>query len=330
MKICVTGGAGFIGSNFARNLIRGQFPEVSCSQLFVIDKLTYAGNLENLSPILNDSRVKFIRGDICDTQLLDDVFSKVDVVINFAAESHVDRSINDVTPFVQSNVLGAVRVMESCVRNNVRKLIQVGTDEVYGSLEVGQSSEIDKLTCNSPYSASKGAADLFAGAFHKTFGLDVVVTRSSNNYGPYQYPEKLIPLFVTNLLLGLQVPIYGDGSNIREWIHIDDNCRAIAMLVNESRAGETVNIGSGVFLTNLEVAKLLIEMLDASMDCIRFIEDRRGHDFRYALDSAKITRYGFQPKVAFEDGLLSTVNWYRENKSWWESIRANSHEKFMF
>lgn len=320
MRVLLTGAAGFIGSNYARSLLAGQL-HGTASELTVLDALTYAGRRENLADIAQDSRFTFIHGDICDADLLADVLPGHDLVINFAAESHVDRSIDGPATFLRSNTLGAQTVFEACLRAQIPRVVQVSTDEVYGAIDEGAWTEEWPLAPNSPYSASKASADLMALAYHRTYGLPISITRCSNNYGPYQYPEKLLPLFITNLIDGLQVPLYGDGLNVREWIHVDDHCRGIALVAEQGAPGEVYNIGGGTELTNLEITERLLSAFNVGWDQVRQVPDRLGHDRRYAIDDTKIRReLGYEPRTNFDDGLPSLIDWYKQHETWWRPL----------
>lgn len=323
MKIVVTGGAGFIGSNYVRNVLSGAYPEVSDAQVVVLDKLTYAGSLENLAPVDGSSRLTFVQGDICDPELVESVLAGADSVVHFAAESHVDRSISGAADFVLTNVLGTQTLLEAARRAGVRRFVHVSTDEVYGSIPVGSWPETHPLEPNSPYSASKAGSDLLARAYSRTHGLDVCITRCSNNYGPYQFPEKVIPLFVTNLLDGGRVPLYGDGGNVRDWLHVDDHCRGIQLVLEKGRAGEVYNIGGGTELSNKELTGRLLEACGADWSSVDHVADRLGHDRRYSVDITKISsELGYAPEVDFAAGLAETVAWYRDNRAWWEPLKA--------
>jgi len=325
MKILVTGGAGFIGSHYVRSMLTGRYPGVEDAQVTVLDKLTYAGNLANLAPVSSDARLTFVEGDILDTKLVDDLVEAADAVVHLAAESHVDRSILGAADFVMTNVVGTQTLLDAAMRHGVDRFVHVSTDEVYGSIESGSWPEDDPLRPNSPYSASKAASDLLALAYATTHGVPVVVTRCSNNYGPYQFPEKVIPLFVTNLLDGGRVPLYGDGANVRDWLHVDDHCRAIQLVLEGGGVGEVYNIGGGTELTNKELTGQLLAACDAGWDSVDHVEDRKGHDRRYSVDIAKISsELGYQPEVPFERGLAETVAWYRENREWWEPLKERA------
>jgi dTDP-glucose 4,6-dehydratase len=317
----VTGAAGFIGSNFARLVANGSFQGIS--SLKILDKLTYAGQLKNLEAAQSFPNYTFQEGDICDQALVSQMISDVDAVINFAAESHVDRSITGALEFVQTNIVG-VQIILDAIRDSGKKIrfLQVSTDEVYGSIESGSWSESFPLQPNSPYSASKASGELLARSYNRTHGTDVVITRCSNNYGTHHYPEKLIPLFVTNLLEGKKVPVYGTGKNVRDWLHVDDHCRGIYQVLMNGRSGGIYNIGGGRELTNLEVTSLILEAMGADDSAIEYIDDRKGHDLRYSVDWTKINNeLGYEPQVKFEDGLRDTIQWYRDNEAWWKPLK---------
>lgn len=327
MRVLVTGGAGFIGSNFVRRALSGGYPAFAGADVVVLDKLTYAGTRQSLDPVADDPRLTFVHGDVCDPDVVDGLVKDVTTVVHCAAETHVDRSIRDGSAFVTTNVLGTHVVLEAALRHGVDKVVVVSTDEVYGSIDTGSWGEDEPLRPSSPYSASKAAGDMLALAFFHTHGLPVCVTRCSNNYGPYQFPEKLIPLFITGLLDGEKLPVYGDGRNVREWTHVDDHCRGVALVAERGRPGEVYNIGSGTELTNLDTTRHLLEICGADWSVVRFVDDRKGHDRRYSLDSAKIgTELGYRAEVPFPDGLRSTVRWYAEHRSWWEPLRRELFE----
>ncbi|NDL56889.1 dTDP-glucose 4,6-dehydratase [Phytoactinopolyspora mesophila] len=322
MRIFVAGGAGFVGSHFVRQLLADAYPALGRAHVLVLDKLTYAGNLANLEAVADHPRLDFVQGDVCDSALVTSLMRDVALTVNFAAETHVDRSIHDAEAFVRTNVLGAQTLFRCAVEAGVRRLVHISTDEVYGSIEVGSWPEDHQLAPNSPYAASKAAADMLALAYHRTHGLDVRVTRCSNNYGPYQYPEKIIPLFVSNLLDGLTVPLYGDGRNLRDWVHVDDHCRAIALVADRGRAGHIYNVGGGTELSNVDLVEHLLGLLGRDWSAVRRVADRPGHDRRYSVDTKKIAALGFHPHVDFREGLAATVRWYRENRAWWEPLKA--------
>src|SRR5947199_5005867 len=323
MKLLVTGAAGFIGSHYVRTLLSGGYVGYENAEVTVYDKLTYAGNLENLAPVADDRRYRFIQGDILGGALLDDVLPGHDAVLNFAAESHVDRSIHGAADFVTTNAVGVQVLLDACLRHGIARVVQVSTDEVYGSIAEGSFTETSPLEPNSPYSAAKAGGDLIARAYFVTHKLNVSITRCTNNYGPYQYPEKLIPLFVTNLYDGLKVPLYGDGLNIRDWLHVDDHCRGIQLVLERGRAGEIYNIGGGIELTNRELTERLLDACGRGWDThVQYVEDRKGHDRRYSLSDEKIrAELGYEPQVPFEQGLADTVAWYRDNESWWRPLK---------
>jgi dTDP-glucose 4,6-dehydratase len=324
MRLFVTGGAGFIGSHYVRSLLAGAYPGFEDAYVTVFDKLTYAGNLANLDPVAGSPRYRFVHGDICDPLALDAVIPGHDVVVNFAAETHVDRSILGAADFALTNFVGAQQVFDAALRHGVRRVVHVSTDEVYGTIPVGSWSEQHVLEPNSPYSAAKAGADLLARAYAVTYGLNVSVTRCTNNYGPYQFPEKVIPLFVTNLVDGRRVPLYGDGLNVRDWLHVDDHCRAVQLVLEKGAAGQYYNIGGGRELTNKELTALLLDACGAGWDMVEYVEDRKGHDRRYSLDDSKVRAMGYRPAVEFERGLAETVQWYRDNRSWWEPLRERA------
>jgi dTDP-glucose 4,6-dehydratase len=320
--ILVTGGAGFIGSHFVRTLVAGGFPGLSGVPVTVLDKLTYAGNRDNLREVEAAPSFRFVHGDIADAPLVDELVGSHDMVVHFAAESHVDRSILGATDFVMTNVVGTQTLLDAALRHELGTFVHVSTDEVYGSIPEGSWPETDPLRPNSPYAASKASSDLIALAYHRTHGLDVRVTRCSNNYGPYQFPEKVIPLFVTNLLDGGTVPLYGDGLNCRDWLHVDDHCRAIDLVLEHGRPGEVYNIGGGTELTNKRLTELLLEACGADWNSVGYVTDRKGHDRRYSVDWSKIAaELGYAPRHDLTAGLAETVRWYRDNREWWEPLK---------
>ncbi len=316
----MTGGAGFIGSHYVRTLLA----ERDDVEVTVFDKLTYAGNLANLEPVADSPRYGFVQGDIVDGKLLDEVLPGHDAVVNFAAETHVDRSIHGGADFVITNVLGAQTLFDACLRNEIPRVVHVSTDEVYGSIDVGSFRETDALMPNSPYSAAKAGGDLLARAYFVTHGLNISVTRCTNNYGPYQFPEKVIPLFVTNLLDGRKVPLYGDGLNVRDWLHVDDHCRGIQVVLDHGVPGEIYNIGGGHELSNKELTEALLDACGADWSMVDYVDDRLGHDRRYSIDGSKIEPLGYSPRVDFRDGLAETVQWYRDHRDWWEPLKAKA------
>ncbi len=319
MRILVTGGAGFLGSHYVRTLLTGGYPGWADAEAIVLDALTYAGNPANLAPVADDPRLRFVRGDICSTEDLDAVVPGCDVLLNFAAESHVDRSVRGGAEFVRTNVVGAQEVFDAAVRHGVDRVVHVSTDEVYGSIECGSWTEESPLAPANPYAATKASADLIALAYARTHGLDVSVTRGSNTFGPYQYPEKLVPLFVTRLLDGEPVPLYGDGRHRRNWLHVDDHCRGIHAVLEKGRTGEAYNVGGGRELANAELVDRLLAATGRDRSLVRHVADPRGgaHDRRYSLDDDKLAALGHTPRTTFEDGLAATVSWYRDNRAWW-------------
>ncbi|MEI8147780.1 MAG: dTDP-glucose 4,6-dehydratase [Actinomycetes bacterium] len=322
MKLVITGAAGFIGSRLAERSLE-EAERLGYNSIVLLDALTYSGRRENMDAVLRDSRVTFVHASINDAEMVDEVLAGAHSVLHLAAESHVDRSIHGAQPFFITNVLGTQQLLESSRRGGVSKFVHVSTDEVYGSIDEGSWSEDHILEPNSPYSASKAGSDLAALAYHTTFGLDVSVTRCSNNYGPRQYPEKVVPLFVSNLIDGLKVPLYGDGLNVRDWLHVDDHCQGILKVLEGGRSGQIYNIGGGTELTNYEITLKLLELCGASTDMIEPVADRLGHDRRYSVDCSKIsTELGYQPLVPFEAGLEATVRWYYDNEAWWRPLKA--------
>ena len=319
MRLLVTGGAGFIGSNFVRRIVDGSLSGVN--HVTILDKLTYAGTLTNLE-MLPSGSFEFIQGDIGDKELVNSLSSKHDAIVNFAAESHVDRSITGARDFVETNVLGTQNLLDGALRNNLKTFVQISTDEVYGTIDEGSWDEAYPLLPNSPYSASKASADLLVRSYHRTFGLDTRITRCSNNYGPHQFPEKVIPLFVTNLIDGKKVPLYGKGMNVRDWLHVDDHCRGIHAVLMKGRSGEIYNIGGGQELTNKELTFIILEKMRRDESSIEYVQDRLGHDLRYSVDIKKISsELGYEPKVRFEDGISETIEWYKANEKWWRPLK---------
>ena len=323
MRYFVTGAAGFIGSHFVRELLKGSYG-ADVTAVTVFDKLTYAGNLENLASVASDPRYSFVQGDICDGDLLDSVLPGHDIVVNFAAETHVDRSIHGPQAFLVTNVVGAQTLFDACLRHEIARTVHIGTDEVYGSIDTGSWTESEPLLPNSPYSAAKAAAEMLVRAYHVTYGLNISSTLCSNNYGPFQFPEKVIPLFVTNLIDGGKVPLYGDGLNVRDWLHVDDHCRGIAIAIAKGEPGQSYNIGGGLELSNRELTEKVLAALDADWSSVQPVEDRKGHDRRYSVDDSRIRALGYAPAHAFEGGLAETVAWYRQNEAWWRPLKAKA------
>jgi len=318
MRILVTGGAGFIGSNFVRRVLDGTLTGIE--SITVLDKLTYAGTLTNFSKT-DLENFEFIKGDICDEELLNRMMPGRDAVINFAAESHVDRSINGAKEFIYTNVLGTQTLLDVARRSNTGVFVQISTDEVYGSIPVGSWTETQPLLPNSPYAASKASADLIARSYNRTFDMDVRITRCSNNFGPHQYPEKVIPLFVTNLIQGKKLPVYGEGVNVRDWLHVDDHCSGIHTVLQKGKSGEIYNIGGGTELRNIDLAHKILTLLSRDVSEIGFVEDRLGHDLRYSVNITKISNeLGYKPIVEFDKGLQETIAWYEQNESWWRPL----------
>jgi dTDP-glucose 4,6-dehydratase len=324
VKVLVTGGAGFIGSNFARHLLT----EHPNDEVVVLDKLTYAGRLESLRDVSDDERFEFVQADICDAETVRSVLESCDAVVNFAAESHVDRSIEEPGHFIQTDVYGTYVLLEEARRAQVKRYVQVSTDEVYGSIREGSFTEESPLKPSSPYSASKAGADLLTGAYDHTFGLAAIVCRASNNYGPYQHPEKLIPLCILNALNGDPLPVYGDGMQVRNWLYVEDHCRALDLALREGVPGETYNIGGPDELPNLEVVRMILELTGRDESLIEHVTDRPGHDRRYSLSSDRIRGLGWQAEVGFEEGLRRAVEWYRDNAWWWEPIRSAEYRDY--
>jgi dTDP-glucose 4,6-dehydratase len=319
VRIIVTGGAGFIGSNFARHILAAH-PD---HQVTVLDALTYAGNLASLEDLRANPRFRFVHGDICDASLVNGLATEHDAIVHFAAESHVDRSISDPGVFVRTNVEGTLVLLETARKNALKRFVHVSTDEVYGSLgPTGLFTEETPIQPNSPYSASKASSDLMVRAYHETFGLPVMITRCSNNYGPFHFPEKLIPLFITNLLHDEPVPVYGDGLNVRDWLHVTDHCAAIDLVLHGGAAGEVYNIGGNNERTNVAITKLVLAKLGKPESLIKYVQDRPGHDRRYAIDATKIRReLGWQPRYTFDTGIEQTIDWYLKHEAWWKPLR---------
>jgi len=324
-RYLITGGAGFIGSNFIRYLYQKYDQSVHITNL---DKLTYAGNLENLHDIDRSANYRFVKGDICDSQLVDQLMPEIDVVVNFAAESHVDRSIGHPDDFIKTDIYGAFVLLEAARKNKIRRFVQISTDEVYGSIIGGSFKEADALEPSSPYSASKAGADRLAYSYSVTYRLPVLITRCSNNYGPYQYPEKLIPLFVTNAMDDKNLPIYGDGLNVRDWIYVLDHCSAIDFLLEKGTPGQVYNIGAGNELTNLEITAMILQSLGKPESLKTFVEDRLGHDRRYSVDTAKLFALGWRPEHDFKTAIVSTIQWYQHNRIWWAKLKTGEYLRF--
>ncbi|HFK1497442.1 TPA: dTDP-glucose 4,6-dehydratase [Bacillus paranthracis] len=328
MKVLITGGAGFIGSNFVRYMVK-KYPKYNIVNL---DVLTYAGNLENLKDIEVESNYKFVRGDITDRQFINQLFEeeKFDYVLNFAAESHVDRSITNPDIFIQTNIQGTQILLDAAKNTQVKKYLQVSTDEVYGTLgETGYFTEETPLASNSPYSSSKAGADLLVRAYHETFDLPVNITRCSNNYGPFHFPEKLIPLMIINALNDKQLPVYGDGLNVRDWLHVEDHCQAIDLVLHKGRNGEVYNVGGNNERTNIDIVKTILKAIDKPVSLIKYVKDRPGHDRRYAIDATKLREeLGWSPKYNFDTGIDQTIKWYLENQDWWKNIISGEYQEY--
>lgn len=325
MKIFVTGGAGFIGSNFVRMALTARLPGLEDADITVFDALTYSGTLTNLEAISDSPRYSFVHGDIRDQDAVATALAGHDAIVHFAAESHVDRSVTDSRIFVETNVLGTQTLLDQALALGVPRFVHVSTDEVYGSIDEGSWDENEPLLPNSPYSASKAASDLLVRSYHVTHGLNASTTRCSNNYGTHHFPEKVIPLFITNLLDGQKIPLYGDGGNVRDWLHVDDHCRGIALVLQGGKPGETYNIGGGTELSNAELTELLLAATGRDESFIEHVADRKGHDRRYSVNIGKIQReLGYEPLVPFESGLADVVKWYRDNRSWWEPLKEQT------
>lgn len=324
MRLLITGGAGFIGSNFVKYF----FEKHPKSEIVVLDKLTYAGNLDNLKEVENRRDYTFVRGDICDEKTVNRVARNVDFILNFAAETHVDRSIGNPSSFIETDVRGTYVLLEAVKEFSVKKFVQISTDEVYGSIKRGSFRETDTLHPSSPYSASKAGADLLVLAYYKTYGLPVVITRSSNNFGPNQYPEKLIPLFITNALENKELPLYGDGKNVRDWIYVKDNCEAIERVLLDGESGEIYNIGAGNEIENREITYIILKELKKPKSLVRHVKDRPGHDRRYSIDCEKIRKLGWNPRTDFLKGVRETIHWYVENEWWWRKIKSGEFRKY--
>jgi dTDP-glucose 4,6-dehydratase len=323
-RLLVTGGAGFIGSAFVRQRLRAD-PEV---QITVLDKLTYAGSEENLVEVLRDPRLRFVHGDICDGTLVDKLAAEADAIVNFAAESHVDRSLMDAGAFVQTDVFGTYVLVEAAKRHQHQRFLQVSTDEVYGNLKDGRSTEADRLTPRSPYSATKAGAEMLVNAYHVSFGLPTLITRGSNTYGPYQFPEKIIPLFITNALQDLPLPIYGRGSAVRDYLYVEDHASAIARVLWKGQAGGVYNIATGREVSGVEVADAVLRLCGKPGSLKHFVHDRPGHDYRYAVDTRRLRPLGWEPSMKFEDGMKLTVDWYRAHENWWRPRKGEDFWRF--
>lgn len=326
MKILITGGAGFIGSNFIHYVLE-KYPDY---QVINLDKLTYAGNLDNLRSVGSNPRYRFIKGDICDKEIVNNLVSQANLIVHFAAESHVDRSIIDSSDFIKTNVEGTRILLDAALSKDVR-FHHISTDEVYGSLQPNDPpfSEVTPYSPRSPYSASKAASDHLVRAYFHTHNLPVTISNCSNNYGPFQFPEKLIPLFITNLIEGKKVPVYGDGLNIRDWLYVEDHCAAIDLIIHQGVIGETYNIGGNCERSNLEITKKILQLMGQGEEMIEYVKDRKGHDRRYAMNIEKIEReLGWQPKIAFEEGIKRTIDWYKENKEWWQKIKSGEYLEY--
>lgn len=328
MKLLVTGGAGFIGSNFILYLLR-KHPDY---QIINLDKLTYAGNLENLKEVEDNPHYQFVKGDICDADLVNQLVKECDVVVHFAAESHVDRSILDPGIFVKTNVLGTITLLNACRNNGLKRFHQISTDEVFGSLELDEKRKFNEnspYNPHSPYSASKAAADHFVRAYYHTYNLPVTISNCSNNFGPYQFPEKLIPLFVTNLLEGKKVPLYGDGLNVRDWLYVEDHCEAIDLILEKGKIGETYCIGGDNEKSNIEITRFILKELGFGEEMIEYVKDRPGHDRRYAIDSSKIKKeLGWKPKHSFDEAMKKTIEWYKNNRDWWKRVKSGEYQEY--
>ena len=321
-KLMITGGAGFIGSNFVRYMMN----KYKDYNIIVLDALTYAGNRDNLKDIENNQKYTFYHGNICDETIVDELMSKVDAVVNFAAETHVDRSIHSAGEFINTDIKGTFVLLEAAKKYKIEKFLHISTDEVYGSIETGSFTEKSLLEPNSPYSSSKAGADLLVRSYFSTFDLPILITRSSNNYGPFQYPEKLIPLFITNLIDNIPVPIYGDGKNVRDWLHVIDNCSGIDTVLHSGKIGEIYNIGAGNEKENIEITNIILDTLEKSRDLINYVKDRPGHDRRYSVDISKIENIGWKPQYNFAEGIKDTIDWYVSNEEWWRKIKEKQEE----
>ncbi len=325
-RLLITGGAGFIGANFIQYMLK-KYEEI---EIVNLDKLTYAGNLENLCGVERDARYSFFQGDIADRHLVNEILSckEFDTIVNFAAETHVDRSISRPDDFLKTDIFGTFALLEATRQCKVKRYLQISTDEVYGSISKGEFTESSPLTPSSPYSASKGGGDLLCMAYHKTYGLPAIVTRAANNYGAFQHPEKFIPLFVTNAIEDQPLPLYGDGSQVREWLFVEDHCRAIETVLREGKPGEIYNVGGHCEEQNRVIAESIVDQLKKSRDLITYVDDRPGHDIRYALDDSKLRNLGWKPQVALDEGLARTVNWYKKNKDWWKKTKEADYKTY--
>lgn len=319
MRLLVTGGAGFIGSSFIRQYLAHH----PADSILNLDKLTYAGNLKNLAEVEGNARYEFVKGDIADESLVERLMGRVDAVVNFAAETHVDRSIHDPSAFIRTNYVGVHNLLEKARAAGISRFLQISTDEVYGSTATGSFHEESPLRPNSPYSASKAASDLLVRSYYVTYNLPVLIVRSSNNYGPYQFPEKVIPLFVTNLIEGKKVPLYAKGENVRDWVFVEDNCRALDLVFSKGREGEIYNIAGGNEITNMELTHAILKAFGKGEEFINYVADRPGHDFRYSIDSTKLRELGFKPQYIFSEGLSRTIEWYRANPGWWQPLKQD-------
>ncbi|HLC65152.1 MAG TPA: dTDP-glucose 4,6-dehydratase [Candidatus Nanoarchaeia archaeon] len=324
MRMLITGGLGFIGSHFIRHIL-SKYPSV---QVVNLDKQTYAGNPDNLKDVEDDARYDFVKGDICDSGVVERLAKDSDIIVNFAAESHVDRSIGKPDEFIRTDIFGTFTLLEAARKFKVKRFVQISTDEVYGSIQKGSFKETDMLNPSSPYSASKAGADMLAHSYFVTYKLPVIITRSSNNYGAFQYPEKLMPLFITNAIEDKELPLYGDGSNVRDWLYVEDNCSAISLVMEKGIPGEIYNVASGQEKTNKEVTLKILKLAGKPVSLVKLVKDRPGHDLRYSLDTTKIRKLGFKPKVDFDEGLQRTVNWYKANRWWWKRIKSGEYLEY--
>lgn len=327
MKLLVTGGLGFIGANFIRHILK-KYPDY---EIINLDNLTYAGNPANLDDVRDNAKYKFVKGDICDGKLVNELVKDADAIVHFAAESHVDRSILDAAAFIKTNIIGTHTLLDAAKNNGNIRFHHISTDEVFGSLNMGDEPFKESLAYDprSPYSASKASSDHLARAYFHTYGLPITISNCSNNYGPYQFPEKLIPLFITNLIEGKKIPVYGAGANIRDWIHVSDHCEAIDSILHNGKIGETYCVGGNCEKTNMEITKIILELMGKGEEMIEYVKDRPGHDLRYAIDNSKIKReLGWEPRISFEDGMIQTVDWYKENSKWWQDIKNGTYQEY--